>query len=115
MTKKDKWGIFSLIVVVAILNLVKGTSFSNYLNLPNLIIGIVVILSLIFTWLANANRNSFIRNNFNLIKDFAIAIIVITGSIAKFDIISLITIIIFIGLMGYDLYNYFKKLGKVTN
>lgn len=115
MTKQDRYGIFGIIVVIAILNLVKGTSFSNYLNLPNLIIGIVVILSLIFTWIANANSNSFIYDNFNLIKDFAIAIIVITGFIAKFDIFSLIMIIIFVGLIGYDLYGYFRKSRKATN
>lgn len=115
MTKHDRYGIFGIIVMIAILNLVKGTSFSNYLNLPNLIIGIVVILSLIFTWIANANSNSFIHDNFNLIKDFAIAIIVITGSIAKFDIFSLAMIIIFIGLSGYDIYAYFRKSRKATN
>lgn len=115
MTKKDKWGIFSLIVVVAILNLVKGTSFSNYLNLPNLIIGLVVILNLILTLMANHGANPFISNNFKLIEDFTIAIIVITGSIAKFDIFSLIMIVIFIGLISYDLYYWFKKSKKVIN
>lgn len=115
MTKQDRYGIFSMVVVIAILNLVKGTSFSNYLNLPNLIIGLVVILNLVLTLLANHDVNQSINNNFKLIEDFSIAVIVITGSIAKFDIFSLIMIIIFIGLVGYDLYGYFRKSRKATN